>query len=197
MNSFYRKAGQSLPEMAQEVRRITRLAYPTAPVDITFQLSKDCFIRAINDPKLQLSIFQRETKIIDDCIRFGVEYESFTVDLKRQHNSKPGLRKMSEAGEDDDDLIVRLAKMDDQIDKLVENRKQNSKRSITCYYCGNKGHIKRECRKHEWDQIHNCVKKANASTPSKKGVFNENQSTRSTQSAQNPNRANISHQGNV
>ena len=34
MNSFYRKASQSLPEMAQEVRRITRLAYPTAPVDI-------------------------------------------------------------------------------------------------------------------------------------------------------------------
>lgn len=152
LNSFYRKSNQSLPEMAQEIRRITRLAYPTAPVDIRNQLSKDCFIRAVNDPKMQLSIFQREPKTIDDCIRFGVEYESFTVDLKRQHNSKPGLRMMNETSESNGEFIVHLAKMSDQLEKLVENRNQNPSRGITCYYCGNKGHIKRECRKLEWDQ---------------------------------------------
>lgn len=62
MNSFYRKPDQTLPEMAQEIRRITRLAYPTAPIDIRNQLGKDCFVRALNDPKIQLSIFQREPK---------------------------------------------------------------------------------------------------------------------------------------
>ncbi|CAC5383221.1 unnamed protein product [Mytilus coruscus] len=44
MNSYYRKSGQTLPEMGQDIRRITRLAYPTAPVDIRNQLGKDCFI---------------------------------------------------------------------------------------------------------------------------------------------------------
>ena len=62
MNSFHRKSNQTLPEMAQEIRRITRLAYPTAPIEIRDQLAKDCFVRAVNDPKIQLSIFQREPK---------------------------------------------------------------------------------------------------------------------------------------
>ncbi|CAC5390685.1 unnamed protein product [Mytilus coruscus] len=45
MNSFYRKQDQTLPEMAQEIKRITRLAYPTVPIDIRNQLRKDCFNR--------------------------------------------------------------------------------------------------------------------------------------------------------
>ena len=45
MNSYQRKNCQTLPAMAQEIRRITRLAYPHAPVDIRNQLAKDCFIR--------------------------------------------------------------------------------------------------------------------------------------------------------
>ncbi|CAC5426694.1 unnamed protein product [Mytilus coruscus] len=88
MNSYYIKSGQTLPEMAQDIRRISRLAYPTAPVDTRNQLGKDCFVRALNDSKIQLFIFQREPKTIDDCIRFGVEYEAFTLDQKRINNPK-------------------------------------------------------------------------------------------------------------
>ncbi|CAG2199376.1 unnamed protein product [Mytilus edulis] len=155
MNSFYRKPDQTLPEMAQEIRRITRLAYPTAPIDIRNQLGKDCFVRALNDPKIQLSIFQREPKTIDDCIRFGVEYESFTLDQKRTNNSKQGLRKITETEESDDELVTRLSKISDQIGSLAFNN--NSDRIITCYYCNKKGHMKRDCRKLEWDKKHNCV----------------------------------------
>ncbi|CAC5390686.1 unnamed protein product [Mytilus coruscus] len=111
MNSFYRKQDQTLPEMAQEIKRITRLAYPTVPIDIRNQLRKDCFVRALNDPKIQLSIFQIEPKTIDDCIRFGVEYESFTLDQKRTNNSKQGLRKITETEESDDELVTRLSKI--------------------------------------------------------------------------------------
>ncbi|VDI68903.1 Hypothetical predicted protein [Mytilus galloprovincialis] len=50
MNAFYRKPDQTLPEMAQEIRRITRFTYPTAPIDIRNQLGKDCFVRVLNDP---------------------------------------------------------------------------------------------------------------------------------------------------
>ncbi|CAG2196578.1 unnamed protein product [Mytilus edulis] len=67
MNSLFRKQGQALPELAQEIKRITRLAYPTAPIDIRDQLAKDCFIRALNDTKIQLTLFNRELKTIHDC----------------------------------------------------------------------------------------------------------------------------------
>lgn len=157
MNSLYRKPGQALPEMAQEIRRITRLAYPSAPIDIRNQLAKDCFIRAINDSKLQLSIFQREPKSIDDCVRFGVEYESFIVDQKRLQSGKQGLRMINANDQNEDEIHVRLAKISDQIEKL-NNQSHKISKVITCFYCGNKGHIKKECRKFEWDKKHNCVK---------------------------------------
>ena len=91
LNSMFRKSGQTLPELGQEIRRITRLAYPTAPIEIRDQLAKDCFVRAVNDPKIQLSIFQREPKTIDDCIRYGLDYEAFVVEQKRC-NPKQGIR---------------------------------------------------------------------------------------------------------
>ncbi|CAC5407458.1 unnamed protein product [Mytilus coruscus] len=140
MNSYYRKPGQTLPEMAQDIRRIPRLAYPTAPVE------------EISWEKTVL-----EPKTIDDCIRFGVEYETFTLDQKRINNPKQGLRKIDETEESDDELVTRLSKISDQIGILSFNT-QNSDEAIACFYCGKKGHIKRECRKLEWDKKHNCVK---------------------------------------
>ncbi|VDI61377.1 Hypothetical predicted protein [Mytilus galloprovincialis] len=124
MNSIYRKPSQTLPEMAQEIRRVTRQAYPTAPIEIRDQLAKDCFVRAINDPKIQLSIFQREPKTIDDCVRFGLEYEAFTVDQKRLNNAKPATRMLSENDDSAEyDVVTRLAKISEQMEKLTNKER--------------------------------------------------------------------------
>jgi hypothetical protein len=57
-----------------------------------------------------LSIFQREPKTIDDCVRFGLEYEAFTVDQKRLNNPKQGLRMVCETDDSGkNDLIERIA----------------------------------------------------------------------------------------
>ena len=128
MNSYYRKPGQTLPEMAQEIRRITRLAYPTAPIEIRDQLAKDCFVRAVNDPKIQLSIFQREPKSIDDCVRFGLDYEAFVVDQKR-FGTKQGLRMQYETDNfEEENLMSHIAKMGEQMDRLTAAHDQKGSR---------------------------------------------------------------------
>ncbi|CAC5404225.1 unnamed protein product [Mytilus coruscus] len=48
-----RKQEQALPELAQEKKRITQLAHPTAPIDIRYQSAKDCFKRTVNDTEIQ------------------------------------------------------------------------------------------------------------------------------------------------
>ena len=191
MNSLYRKSGQTLPEMAQEIRRITRLAYPTAPIEIRDQLAKDCFIRAINDPKIQLSIFQREPKTIDDCVRFGLEYEAFTIDQKRLNNPKQGLRMLCETDDsdsDDQDLLSRIAKMSQQIENLTNTQTQGDKKGYVCFYCGITGHFKKDCRKFARDKRNNCVKPNT--------YRDTNKSTKSTQGTQTNKQVSFKSQGN-
>lgn len=156
MNSLYRRPGPILPELAQNNRRITRLAYPTFPIDIRDQLAKDCFIRAVNDSKLQLSIFQREPKTISDCVRFCLEYESFTVDQRRL-NPKPNVRMQYEV-DLDDAFLSQLSKMSYQLDNLTKNKNQDYKTNPTFFYCGIKGHLRRACRKYANDKQNNTLR---------------------------------------
>ena len=53
MKNKSRAKGQTLPELSQEVKRLTRFAYPTAPVEVRERLSHDCFKDSLNDPDLE------------------------------------------------------------------------------------------------------------------------------------------------
>ena len=174
MHSYHRKSGQALPEMAQEIRKITRRAYPTAPLEIRDQLAKDCFIKALDDPKIQLSIFQREPKTIEDCIRYGVEYEAFMLVQKRAHFPRQGLHMITEDSDDhgDGQKQVRFTKIGEQNQNRNQTFNKNHK-LVVCYYCRNKGHIRRDCLKLKADNK-KLLKSGNLPTRT-------DQSTRSTQ----------------
>lgn len=194
INAFYRKQNQALPEMAQEIRRITRLAYPTAPVDIRSQLAKDCFLRALNDSKIQLSIFQREPKTIDDCVRYGVEYEAFTLDQRRIQQTKQGVRMITGFDDSDDEVMTRLAKISDKLDSIDNMGYQNTRKPFKCFYCGRIGHMKKECRKLDWDKQNNCVKPDQIP----RNTYQSTQSTtKSQQNTHNGNRLNFALQKNM
>ena len=190
LNSIFRKSGQTLPELGQEIRRVTRLAYPTAPIEIRDQLAKDSFVRAVSDPKIQLSIFQRDPKTIDDCIRFGLDYEAFVMEQKR-FNPKHGLRMQYETDLKEDDyseIGLRLAKMSQQITDLTESQIKPKKRSMECFYCGVKGHFKKECNKLTRDIKNNCVRGDKTQRPGK--------GTKGTQGTQTEVKSGSTNQGN-
>ena len=52
------RATDSLPELGQSIRRLTNLAYPTAPYDVRETLSKEYFIDALIDSDIRLRIKQ-------------------------------------------------------------------------------------------------------------------------------------------
>jgi hypothetical protein len=135
----------SLPELAQDIKRLTRLAYPTAPMEVREQLSRDCFMDSLNDPDLEWSIFQGKPMTIDDSVRIGLEYEVFTTGHRRKFPKQTALRRQTESfeGLDEDENMSGI------IDRLARIEKQSvrPKPSLTCYFCGIKGHIKRDCRK--------------------------------------------------
>ncbi|CAC5376182.1 unnamed protein product [Mytilus coruscus] len=53
MKGKSRNKDQSLPEIAHDIKRVTRLAYSTAPIEVREQLARGCFIDSLNDADLE------------------------------------------------------------------------------------------------------------------------------------------------
>ena len=147
MKNKTRTKGQSLPELAEDIKRLTRLAYPTAPIEVREQLSRDCFMDSLSDPDLEWAIFQGKPLTIDDSVRIGLEYEAFTTGHRRKFPNRVALRRQTEIFEesDEDDTMSNI------FDRLarIEKHARKPKPSVTCFFCGIKGHMKKDCRKYQ------------------------------------------------
>ncbi|CAB4034070.1 Hypothetical predicted protein [Paramuricea clavata] len=53
-----RRRDETLPELAEDIERLTRLAYPEAPIEVLETLTKDQFIDALNDNEMRLRVAQ-------------------------------------------------------------------------------------------------------------------------------------------
>jgi hypothetical protein len=125
-----RKKHEPINELAQDVKRLVRLAYPTAPVEVRDQLTRDSLLDALNDSELEWAVYQVKPKTVDDAIQLSIEYEAFQDSHKRRFG-KSDVRMQYETPAIDE-IRGRIAKL--------EVEKQGN-----CHRCGESGHWKREC----------------------------------------------------
>ncbi|CAC5406295.1 unnamed protein product [Mytilus coruscus] len=145
MKSKIRRRTEQIPVLGQDIKRLVRLAYPSAPIEIKEQLACECFIDSLNDADMEWAIFQAKAKSINNAIQVALEYEAFQ-NGRRKHGTKPvravndndnfDLNREIYLSEQVDDISGRLAK--------IENDEKN-KKTFSCYHCGVSGHFKREC----------------------------------------------------
>ena len=74
-----RKRDEGLPDLAQDIKRLTRMAYPSTFLDLRDTLSKDSFIEALNDAEMKLFICQKEPSTIDDAVRLGLPLQKVAL----------------------------------------------------------------------------------------------------------------------
>ena len=165
LRNCQRLASQSLPELAQEVRRLVHLAYPTASQDVMDVLGRDYFIDALDDSDLRWRVYQVKAKSLDDAVCAAVEMEAYKkaerqriqprksvrqVDLYKYENSlSPAANDMS---------LEKIQQQMEQLKEMMEKLKQKpnfsqqgsgkkERKDIECWNCGIKGHYRSECRK--------------------------------------------------
>jgi hypothetical protein len=68
---------ETLQELAHDIRRLVRLAYPKAPVRTHEDLTKDQFIEALGDSEIRWSVFQARPKSITEALKVAMELEAF------------------------------------------------------------------------------------------------------------------------
>jgi len=72
-----RNKGESLRELAQDIRRLMTLAYPGERSTLSEHIARDAFLMALADPELELKIREREPASLDDAVRITQRFEMF------------------------------------------------------------------------------------------------------------------------
>jgi hypothetical protein len=96
------KAAESLPELGQDVRRLTNLAYPTAPNDVREILAKEQFVDGLASADMRLCVKQARPLNFNDAVRYAVELEAFNKAERKRDDVRGYLRTTSETNQTHD-----------------------------------------------------------------------------------------------
>ena len=156
------KASETLPEMGQDIRRLTNLAYPTASNELKEVLATEQFLDGLFDPEMRLKIKQARPVNLNDAIQRAVELEAFNRAERRRKENVCIIDKASSEKESRMETLV--AEMQKSISELQQELKflkkgqfqgqrrdggdgnrEYGNRDRKCYNCQSPGHIARNC----------------------------------------------------
>ena len=166
-----RKAGETLPQLAQEIERLVALAYPAAAMSLRDSLSCDHFLDALDDADLHIAVRQGHPASLPQALASAVEIESIRGAAGLiPHSSSPGVvvrqgqgprvsggRDREEDGKNGataEVLTKILRTLNDLQRSLAESsRGSGSRRPAAagrqpigpCWECGEEGHFRRRC----------------------------------------------------
>ena len=133
-----KRAEESLPELAHEVRKLVKLSYPDATQSMVETLAKKQFLLALPDPELRLQLLKDGVKTLDEAVRMAVQIEAYKdAEMYRKGGSKRSVKFVNkvEVVHDEkplEECDVASLSISDKMDKLtgavsqlVENLKIN------------------------------------------------------------------------
>ena len=123
------KASESLSELGQDIKRLTNLAYPTAPTDVRETLAKEQFVDALFSSDMRLRIKQARPSNLNDAIRHAVELEAYNRAEKRQQEAQGYIQSATEPNDETKSLredMTSLQKSMSDLTKAFETLSQQT-----------------------------------------------------------------------
>ena len=148
LKSRIRGSNESLAELAQDIRKLTRMANPSANSELREILAKDSFMDSFNDREIELAVFQSQAKTLNGCLRVAVEFEAFRGSRQRKF---PTTSIREQVATETQDVNQKLESICNRLEQLenqsVTKRKfqRKDKSTIKCFLCNKFGYYKSEC----------------------------------------------------
>ena len=166
LRSRMRRREETLPELAQAIRRLTRQAYPDASASLRETLGRDHFLDALPESDVRWRIYQTRPKSLREALNVAVELEAFQVADKQRRGAravlpqrKEDLTTDSHSQRPDEGLQKELKDLRGLVNKLLaEKSRTSAPRSRErprdrrppagysgCHACGALDHFRRDC----------------------------------------------------
>ncbi|KAJ8025240.1 hypothetical protein HOLleu_35392 [Holothuria leucospilota] len=126
-----RQTGESIPQLAQETKRLVMQAYPDAPFDMVETLAKDYFIDALGDADTRWRVYHSRPRMLADAVTVAVELDAFrTAEFKRGSLRRPVARvinakyekeKESKGDSDKEELLKQIRLLGENLNKTLTN----------------------------------------------------------------------------
>lgn len=163
-----RKSDESLQELAGDVERLARLAYPDATDDMLDIIVRDQFLDAFRDEDLRLRVRQSRPTSVNEALERALELESYQ--LANRHRSRTVREAQLEQDVDESEhpvnktavdagsleklqqcLLEAIQRCSEQTGAAMASRDNSVRgtktKGVYCWGCGEEGHIRRFCRK--------------------------------------------------
>ncbi|MES9884746.1 MAG: hypothetical protein ABW185_28200 [Sedimenticola sp.] len=151
-----RNKGEALTELAQDIKRLTRMSYPQASPEIREQLAKEGFLDALCDTDLEWAVHQGKPNAVDEAVCLALEFEAFQDGRKKRVNFKPNkpvVRAQCEAPtavNRQEDVLKDILKRINQLESTKTPKSEDTRVRVQegrrkCTYCNRDGHIVEDC----------------------------------------------------
>jgi hypothetical protein len=169
LRSRSRRREESLPELAEDIERLAKLAYPEATSAVLDTLAKDQFIDALVDDELRLRVAQGRPSTLRAALGVSLEIESFTLAAKRrtryvrtvqgsslEEDRSYGGGNVSNTDnvvKENNEFLAEVRLMTAELRKIVSDvnqKKQTREKSPPrekrkCWTCNSEKHVQRDC----------------------------------------------------
>ena len=154
-----RKPDESMVDLGRDIAKLVRLAYPTADPSTRDVIGINSFLEALPGPasEMKLHVIKGRPRNLQEAVAHATEVDAVMEAESRKSSRKRGDVRMVESVETD--LVEEIKKLKSDLTKtqeelasarrgMVEKRREKrSLRDVTCYECGEKGHVRRNCPK--------------------------------------------------
>lgn len=171
LRSRSRRRDETLPELAEDIESLARLAYPDASSTVLETLTRDQFIDALTDDEIRLRVAQSRPTSLREALGVALELESFSLAARRRTRPvriieapiKPADTDSGELADNasgmlkkSPDLLSELREMTNEMRNFVRSMSRRDKRPRSpsktkrkCWTCESEEHLQKDCQKNE------------------------------------------------
>ena len=154
-----RKPDESMVDLGRDIAKLVRLAYPTADPSTRDVIGINSFLEALPGPasEMKLHVIKGRPRNLQEAVAHATEVDAVMEAESRKSSRKRGDVRMvgsveTDLGEEIRKLKSDLTKTQEELAsarrEMIEKRREKKPlKDITCYGCGEKGHVRRNCPK--------------------------------------------------